>query len=122
MTQVVSHFQEVVSQLRQMLPANTATAQATGRHEPWERIAMQAVDGGNFETADEVVRLVAACLQHLRFESADDFVRFIEACLRHVSFEPDMTDRAYANGIRNLADAIARRGHSEDSTGKHTSH
>lgn len=34
---------------------------------------------------------------------------------RHLSFEQVMSDRAYAVGVRNLADAIARRGASGNS-------
>ena len=51
MTQIVSQFEEVIAQLRHMLPTNTATAPATARPEPWERIAMKAIDGGYIESA-----------------------------------------------------------------------
>jgi hypothetical protein len=63
MTQTVSHFEEVITQLRHMLPTNTATAQAIDQHEPWERIAMKAIDDGYVENADEFVRFVEACLR-----------------------------------------------------------
>jgi len=63
MTQTDSHFEEVVTQLRHMLDTNTATAQAIDRHEPWERIAMKAIDDGYIESADEFVRFVEACLR-----------------------------------------------------------
>ena len=63
MTQTVSHFEEVITQLRHMLPTNTATAQAIDQHEPWERIAMRAIDDGYVENADEFVRFVEACLR-----------------------------------------------------------
>lgn len=63
MTQTVSHFEEVITQLRHMLPTNTATAQAIDQHEPWERIAMKAIDDGYVESADEFVRFVEACLR-----------------------------------------------------------
>ena len=45
MAQLVSHFEEIITQLqlRPMPPANTATAQAT--------------DGGHIESTDEFVRL-----------------------------------------------------------------
>ena len=52
-----SCFEDAVAQLRQMLPANTATAQAINQHEPWERIAMRAIDDGYVESADELVGL-----------------------------------------------------------------
>ena len=63
MAQIVSHFEEVITQLRHMLPKNTATAQAIDQHEPWERIAIKAVDDGYIESADEFVRFVEACLR-----------------------------------------------------------
>jgi len=50
-------------QLRHMLPANTATAQAIDRQEPWEQIAMKAIDDGYIESADQFVRFVEACLR-----------------------------------------------------------
>jgi len=56
MTQIVSHFEEVITQLRPMLPKNTALAQAIDQHEPWERIAMKAIDDGYMEIADEFCR------------------------------------------------------------------
>ncbi len=63
MTQSVSHLQEVIAQLRQMLPKNTATAQAIDQYEPWERIAMKAINDGYVESADEFVRSVEVCLR-----------------------------------------------------------
>ena len=56
MTQIVSHFEEVITQLRRMLPKNTATAQAINQHDVSERIAMAAIDYGYVETADAFVR------------------------------------------------------------------
>jgi hypothetical protein len=63
MTQIVSHFEEVITQLRRMLPKNTATAQAINQHDVSERIAMAAIDYGYVETADAFVRYVEACLR-----------------------------------------------------------
>ena len=63
MAQIVSHFDEVITQLREMLPADTATAQAIDQHEPWERIAMKAIDDGYVESAGEFVRFVEACVR-----------------------------------------------------------
>lgn len=62
-TQMVSHFEEVIMQLRHMLPKNTATAQAIDRHESWERIAMKAIGDGYVESADRLVRSVEMCLR-----------------------------------------------------------
>jgi len=61
--QTVSHFEELITELRHMLPTNTATAQAIDQHEPWERIAIKAIDDGYIESADEFVRFVEACLR-----------------------------------------------------------
>jgi hypothetical protein len=63
MMQTVSHFEELITELRHMLPTNTATAQAIDQHEPWERIAIKAIDDGYIESADEFVRFVEACLR-----------------------------------------------------------
>jgi hypothetical protein len=63
MTQTVSHFDEFITQFRHMLPTNTATARAIDQHEPWERIAVKAIDDGYIESADAFVRFVEACLR-----------------------------------------------------------
>ena len=60
----VSNYDEFITQLRQMLPTDTATARAIDRNEPWERIAMKAIDDGYVESADEFVRFVEACVTH----------------------------------------------------------
>lgn len=61
--QTVSHFEELIMELRHMLPTNTATAQAIDQHESWEWIAMKAIDDGYIESADDFVRFVEACLR-----------------------------------------------------------
>jgi hypothetical protein len=63
MTQWDPHIEEVIAQLRQMLPADLATAQAIDRHEPWEQIATKAIADGYIERADEFVRFVEACVR-----------------------------------------------------------
>jgi hypothetical protein len=64
MTQIASHFEEVIAQLRHMLPTNTATAMAIDQHEPWEQIASKAIDDGYIEAADEFVQFVEACVRN----------------------------------------------------------
>ena len=54
MAHTVSRLEEVISEFRQLLPAQSATAQAIDRHEPWERIALNAVDDGYIEFANEL--------------------------------------------------------------------
>jgi hypothetical protein len=63
MMQTVTQFEEVITEFRHMLPKNTATAQAIDQHEPWEQIAIKAIDDGYIENADEFVRFVEACLR-----------------------------------------------------------
>ena len=63
MTQWDPHIEEVITQLRQMLPADMATAQAMDQQEPWVQIATKAIADGYIERADEFVRLVEACVR-----------------------------------------------------------
>jgi hypothetical protein len=90
MTHTISRLEEVITRFRHILPTHSAPALPRDRHEPWERLALNAIDGGYFKSANE-------------------FVMFVEACLRTLAFEQIMHDRAHAIGVRNLADAIARR-------------
>jgi hypothetical protein len=90
MTQTVSHFEETAAQLRPMRSSKSATAQARDQHKQWERIAVTIIDDGHIESAAE-------------------FVRFVDACLRYLAFDQVVSDRAYAIGVRNLADTIAQR-------------
>ena len=60
MTQKVSHIEEVTTQFRHRLPTETPTAQAIDQHEPWDRIAMKAVDDGDIESAFRLVRFLEA--------------------------------------------------------------
>jgi hypothetical protein len=63
MQQADSHFEVVVTRLRHMLPTNTATAQAIDQKEPWDQIAMKAIDDGYIESADEFIQFVEAFLR-----------------------------------------------------------
>ena len=42
--QTVENLEQVIAEFRKILPAETATAQAIDRCEPWERIALRAVE------------------------------------------------------------------------------
>jgi hypothetical protein len=66
MIQIDSRFEDLIAQLRPMLPKNTAMAQAIDRHDPLERIAMKAIDDGYIEIADEFAQFVEACVRHCR--------------------------------------------------------
>jgi len=61
MTPIASRLDEIIGQLRHMLPTHTATAQAIDHHEPWEKIATKAIEDGYIEAADEFVQFVEAC-------------------------------------------------------------
>jgi hypothetical protein len=104
MGQKVSHFEKPIPQLRHALPANNVTALANNvtalafdQNENWERIAMKIIDEGYFGSADE-------------------FVRFVDACLRYISSEQVASPCANAIGARKLAESIACRCASEDSS------
>jgi hypothetical protein len=81
---------QTVSRFRHTRTAKARMAPAVDPNESWRRLALKAIDGGYFRSADE-------------------FVRFVESCKRYLSFGQVMQDRGYAHGIRNLAEAIARQ-------------
>ena len=56
-------LEEGIRQLRQVLPADTATARSIDQHEPWELIATKAIGDGYIDSAHELVRFVEACLR-----------------------------------------------------------
>ena len=49
--------------IRRMLPEESATARAIDRQEPWERIALNAVDDGYIEFANELGSFIEVCLR-----------------------------------------------------------
>ena len=61
--QTKDYFEEAVAEFRKILPADTATAQAIDRREPWEQIAMRAVDDGYVEFANELGAFLEVCLR-----------------------------------------------------------
>ncbi len=56
-------LEQAVCEFRRMLPAASATAQAIDRGEPWACIALNAVDDGYIDSANELARLLEACLK-----------------------------------------------------------
>jgi hypothetical protein len=58
-----ANLEQAVSEFRRMLPAATATAQAIDRGEPWERIALNAVNDGYIESASELSTFLEICLR-----------------------------------------------------------
>ena len=56
-------LEEFLAELRPTLPAQSRTAQAIDRHEPFERIAHRAIDDGYIEVADRLNRFMESCLR-----------------------------------------------------------
>ena len=55
-------LQDLIAEFREMLPGQSATAQAIDRNEPWEQIALKAVEDGYIELADQFDGFVEVCL------------------------------------------------------------
>ena len=56
-------LEEFIAEFRVMLPAQSETAQAIDRREPFERIAFKAIDDGYIEFADQFSRFIEVCLR-----------------------------------------------------------
>jgi hypothetical protein len=56
-------LEQVIDQFRRILPEESATARAIDRREPWERIALNAVDDGYIEFANELGSFIEVCLR-----------------------------------------------------------
>lgn len=63
MMQMIDNLESIIAEFRKILPADTATARAIDQHEPWEHIAMRAVDDGYIEFANELGTFVEICLR-----------------------------------------------------------
>jgi hypothetical protein len=61
--QAIANFEQAVSEFRRMLPNASATAQAIDRGEPWERIALNAVNDGYIESTSELSTFLEVCLR-----------------------------------------------------------
>ena len=59
----MASLEEVIGQFRRMLPEESATARAIDRQEPWERIALNAVNDGYIEFANEFASFIEVCLR-----------------------------------------------------------
>jgi hypothetical protein len=62
-SQDVSRLQDLIAEFREMLPDQCGTAQAIDRKEPWEQIALKAVEDGYIELADQFDKFVEICLR-----------------------------------------------------------
>jgi len=58
-----SRLEELITDFRNMLPAECATAQAIDQGEPWERVALRAMEDGYIEVVDEFDNFVEICLR-----------------------------------------------------------
>ena len=59
----IVNLEHAINEFRRMLPAETATAKAIDSHEPWERIALNAVDDGYIEFANELGTFIEVCVR-----------------------------------------------------------
>ena len=60
---ITTDLEQAVNEFRQMLPGQSATAQAIDRREAWERIMLNAVEDGYIEFADELGAFLEASLR-----------------------------------------------------------
>jgi hypothetical protein len=56
-------LQDLIAEFREMLPGRSTTAQAIDRNEPWEQIALKAVEDGYIESEDQFGGFVEVCLR-----------------------------------------------------------
>jgi hypothetical protein len=64
-SQDVSHLEDLIAEFREMLPDQCGTAQAIDRKEPWEQVAVKAVEDGYIELADQFNKFVEICLRRV---------------------------------------------------------
>ncbi len=62
-SQDVSSLEDLIAEFRELLPDQCGTAQAIDRKEPWEEIALKAVEDGYIEFADQLGGFMEVCLQ-----------------------------------------------------------
>jgi len=58
-----SDLEGLIAEFRRMLPATSDTAQAIDRQEPFERIALKAIDDGYVEFSHEFTDFIETCLR-----------------------------------------------------------
>ncbi|HEY6720960.1 MAG TPA: hypothetical protein VI363_04915 [Burkholderiales bacterium] len=62
-SQDVPRLQDFIAEFREMLPDQCGTAQAIDQNEPWELIALKAVEDGYIELAGEFSGFMEVCLR-----------------------------------------------------------
>jgi len=63
--QDVPRLGDLIAEFREILPDQCGTAQAIDQNEPWEQIALKAVEDGYVESASQFIALVEACLRRV---------------------------------------------------------
>ncbi len=63
-------LEEFITQFRTRLPAQSKTAQAIDRQDPFEEIAFKAIDEGYDEFVDEFSKFMEVCLRRSTCETA----------------------------------------------------
>ena len=56
-------MEEFIAEFRVMLPAQSKTAQAIDRQDPFEQIAFKAIDEGYTEFVDQFSKFMEVCLR-----------------------------------------------------------
>ena len=56
-------LEDLIAEFRLMLPAQSKTAQAIDRQDPFEQIAHRAIDEGYLEFVDQFSRFMEICLR-----------------------------------------------------------
>lgn len=56
-------LEELIAEFRQMLPSQCETAQAIDRREPFERIALKAIEDGYIEFSQQFTQFIETCLR-----------------------------------------------------------
>jgi len=56
-------LEELVSRFREILPAECDTAQAIDRREPFEQIALKAIEDGYIDFSHDFTQFIEACLR-----------------------------------------------------------
>jgi hypothetical protein len=65
MGQNVSDLEGLIAEFRPMLPAQSKTAQAIDRRDPFDEIAHKAVDEGYLQFVDQFSRFMEICLRRV---------------------------------------------------------
>jgi hypothetical protein len=56
-------LEELIAEFREMLPEECATAQAIDRNEPFEQIALKAIEDGYIDFSQQFTQFMETCLR-----------------------------------------------------------